>query len=92
MMISVPHYPALSRASPAVGQAWPTIRGAFIWLYQRLCGLRGHELVRVFEPGRAALRCLDCGLQTAGWRCDPHAAVRPVPPLRARRVGGRGRV
>ena len=91
-MLSVPHFPSLSSASPAVGQARPTFRGASTWLSQWLCGLRGHELVRMYEPGRAALRCLECGLQTAGWHCDPHAAFKPVPPSRARRVGGRGRV
>ena len=87
-MISVTHFPSLSSALPTVGQAWPAIRHASTWLAQWLCGLRGHELVRTYEPRRAALRCLDCGLQTTGWPCDPHAAFKPVPPLRARRVSG----
>jgi hypothetical protein len=47
---------------------------------QALCGLRGHVMVRHFEPDRLSLRCLACGAETPGWTID----VRPSFRLRQR--------
>ena len=41
---------------------------------QLLCGLRGHDVVRHFEPNRLSLRCLSCGYQTAGWNLQLEAS------------------
>jgi hypothetical protein len=46
---------------------------AVCWGRRALCGLRGHEMLRHFEPGRLSLRCFMCGAETAGWTID----VRP---------------
>jgi hypothetical protein len=32
-----------------------------------LCALRGHDDVRVHEPGRVYLRCQSCHRETPGW-------------------------
>ena len=37
-------------------------------LQQLMCGVRGHDSVLQFERDRIALRCLNCGHQTAGWQ------------------------
>jgi hypothetical protein len=53
-----------------------------------LCGARGHEMVRQFEPGRLSLRCLLCGAETSGWMLavrragrHPARAVSPAIPF-----------
>jgi hypothetical protein len=53
-----------------------------------LCGARGHEMVRHFEPGRLSLRCLLCGAETSGWTLavgragrHPARAVSPAIPF-----------
>lgn len=40
------------------------------YLWQLLCGLRGHAMVLHFEPNRLALECTSCGKQTPGWVLD----------------------
>jgi len=51
---------------------------------QALCGLRGHEMVRHFEPARLSLRCVACGAETPGWTIDVRPAFRRVGPARAK--------
>ncbi len=51
---------------------------------QALCGLRGHEMVRHFEPNRLSLRCVACGAQTPGWTIDVRPAFRSGGPARAK--------
>ena len=48
---------------------------ALTWVDQRLCGFRGHVMVRHFEARTLRLRCLVCGAHTRGWTLDgqpPH--------------------
>jgi hypothetical protein len=52
--------------------------------WQALCGLRGHEMVRHFEPARLSLRCVACGAETPGWTIDVRPAFRSVGPARAK--------
>jgi hypothetical protein len=40
------------------------------------CWLRGHEMVRCFEPARLSLRCLHCGAETPGWTLAVHQPIR----------------
>ena len=40
-----------------------------------LCGLRGHAMVRHFEPARMSLLCLSCGHNTPGWTMQQHSNV-----------------
>jgi hypothetical protein len=51
---------------------------------QALCGLRGHEMVRHFEPARLSLRCVACGAETPGWTIDVRPAFRSGGPARAK--------
>ena len=37
---------------------------------QLLCGLRGHEMLYRFAPGRMWFQCLSCGAETPGWSFD----------------------
>ena len=44
-----------------------------------VCGVRGHVMVRRFEPCRLSLRCLVCGEETTGWCLDQsRLAGRPT--------------
>ena len=58
---------------------WAVSRG-----HRALCGLRGHEMVRHFEPARLSLRCVACGAETPGWTIDVRPAFRRVAPPRAK--------
>lgn len=70
---------ATGRGATTTGGPLARIR-AFV---RRLwCGLAGHDMVRHFEPGRLALRCLRCGAQTRGWTLDVKPAFRrPTRPV-----------
>jgi hypothetical protein len=47
-----------------------------------VCGVRGHMMVRRFEPERLSLRCLLCGAETTGWRLgQSRLAGRPAPTV-----------
>jgi hypothetical protein len=37
------------------------------WVGRACCGMRGHLMVRKFEPHRMSLECMRCGRRTAGW-------------------------
>jgi hypothetical protein len=42
---------------------------------QKLCGLRGHDLVKRYERHRVALECATCGHVSPGWEVSgaiPH--------------------
>jgi hypothetical protein len=58
---------------------WAVSRG-----HRALCGLRGHEMVRHFEPARLSLRCVACGAETPGWTIDVRPAFRRGAPARAK--------
>ena len=58
------------------------VRWTMSWGRQALCGLRGHEMVRHFQPGRLSLRCLKCGAETPGWTIDVRPAFRRRGPAR----------
>jgi hypothetical protein len=58
---------------------WAASRGR-----QVLCGFRGHEMVRHFEPARLSLRCLACGAETPGWTIDVRPAFRRRAPAPAK--------
>jgi hypothetical protein len=47
-----------------------------------MCLVRGHEMVRYFEPRRMALRCLSCGHQTPGWTIGDAASNRSDASVR----------
>ena len=55
-------------------------------LQQLVCGLRGHDEVLCFERRRLALKCLNCGHESAGWTLlgENHHPQRtaPSPPRR----------
>lgn len=60
------------------------VRSTVSWGRQALCGLRGHVMVRHFEPARLSLRCLACGAETPGWTIDVRPAFRLGGPARPR--------
>ena len=56
------------------------IETALRWIDRVLCGWRGHEMVRSFEPARLSLRCLRCGAETPGWSLGiDSTGRRPLP-------------
>jgi hypothetical protein len=60
------------------------------WILQRvqrmMCGLRGHETVRHFEPHRLSLQCISCGHETTGWSLRPISRRPPVAISRSRHI------
>jgi hypothetical protein len=58
---------------------WSRSRAAAVVAVDRLvcalCGLRGHAMVRHFEPARMSLVCLSCGHNTPGWTMQQHSTV-----------------
>ena len=58
------------------------VRGLRRLALMMLCGLKGHEMLRSFEPGRVFLRCVSCPHETAGWRL--RETVGPAPRARRR--------
>jgi hypothetical protein len=58
------------------------VRWTMSWGRQTLCRLRGHEMVRHFQPGRLSLGCLKCGAETPGWTIDVRPAFRRRGPAR----------
>jgi hypothetical protein len=55
-----------------------------IWL----CSLRGHTNVKHVTRHRVCLKCIDCGLETAGWQIDAprfsHSQSEPGLTVRVR--------
>ena len=52
-----------------------------------VCGVRGHVMVRRFEPSRLSLRCLVCGAESTGWRLhQSRLAGRPALTVLSPRV------
>lgn len=47
-----------------------------------ICGLGGHELLRVFEPGRLYLRCTSCTYETPGWTLKERREPSEGQPMR----------
>ena len=64
----------------------PLWRRALDGMMHILCGLRGHEMVRHWEPAHLCLRCEHCGATTRGWTIDVRPAFRRPAPPRARVV------
>ena len=58
------------------------VRLAVFWCCQTLCGLRGHVMVRHFEPARLSLQCLVCAAETPGWTIDVRPEFRRREPTR----------
>jgi hypothetical protein len=72
------HHHTLHRLSLTAAWARALPPWALVHLYQAFCGLRGHELVRHFEPGRLLLQCIDCGWESPGWTVsEPLLRSRP---------------
>ena len=59
-----PHRTALIHASQVLLELIVAVARRLV------CGVRGHVMVRRFEPGRLSLRCLVCGAETTGWCLD----------------------
>jgi hypothetical protein len=59
------------------------VRAAASWSRQSLCGLRGHTMLRHYEPNRLSLKCLECGRETAGWTIEVRPIFRSKGPARA---------
>lgn len=71
-----PHRTALIHPSQVLLALIVAVAGRLV------CGVRGHVMVRRFEPGRLSLRCLVCGAETTGWRLDQRRlAGRPALTL-----------
>lgn len=50
------------------------------WLDRWICGLTGHRSAMLhFQQGRMALKCHDCGFESAGWQVT--ARPQPTRPL-----------
>jgi hypothetical protein len=60
----------LRRAAFSIAQANRWACGVLAGVHQRLCAMRGHDLVLHFEPHRVSLRCVDCGWDSSGWLID----------------------
>ena len=50
--------------------SWAGITRLLLWCRQRVCGLRGHELILSSQVRRVSLCCSRCGFDTPGWTFD----------------------
>ena len=42
------------------------------WVWQTLCGARGHAMLLRFESTRLSLQCMSCRRTTPGWTIHDH--------------------
>ena len=72
MHTTIADHPVMSTAArrTLTGAVASLLRLIVSFVRQRICALRGHNLMMAFAPQRLSLHCAACDFDTPGWELD----------------------